>query len=180
MSDVTCSHLDPSAVIPNLPCYYAIWRAWSHYKGAWWAVSFSETGAILNPDALVALKASEYLDTVLSRSLVIPSLDTDIDEIYHKYGAPLQPPAVTPAEVTEHDATPEKSNVQNHDRIMIRREAIPILVDHFDLPPTAATNLYRAYDQSVKRLTKAARQTRSWFRTICIISVSVAMDVIPP
>ena len=90
---------------------------------------------------------------------MVPSLDSDIDDIYQRYGAPLQPPtaSATFAEGTVHETKDEDSNVQNHDRLVIRREAIPALVDHFDLPPTAATNLYRAYDQTVKRLTRAAR-----------------------
>ncbi|KAI0036548.1 mitochondrial K+-H+ exchange-related-domain-containing protein [Vararia minispora EC-137] len=48
-------------VIPNLPFFYAAWRAWSHYR-AW--------------------KASEYLEGLVKRGLVEAQADAALDAVY--------------------------------------------------------------------------------------------------
>lgn len=50
-------------VVPNLPLFYVLWRAWSHYK-AWKASEY--LASVLASDGQLVITPSEELDAIFS------------------------------------------------------------------------------------------------------------------
>ena len=75
------SHVAPpfTAIIPNFPFFFCVWRAWSHYR---------------------AFKASKYLESFLSRGAIDPQPSAELDAIYAKYA---------PSPVTGSDGSTSKT-----------------------------------------------------------------------
>ncbi|CAO1622508.1 unnamed protein product [Sympodiomycopsis kandeliae] len=59
-------------VVPNLPFFYLVWRAWSHYK---------------------AYQSSIYLSSLLSQNRIIPFSDTSIDAVFKQVHSSSSPDA---------------------------------------------------------------------------------------
>jgi len=114
-------------IIPNLPFFFCAWRAWHHYR---------------------AFKASEYLESLAKEGAITPEPSVGLDKIYETYGPDSEPPK-DPSPTTG----PEDEKEQ--ERLILSREAVPKIVNLFDLPSTAAADMQRAIDQTSVRLKKA-------------------------
>ncbi|KAH9997915.1 mitochondrial K+-H+ exchange-related-domain-containing protein [Russula vinacea] len=116
-------------VIPNLPFFFCAWRSWSHYR---------------------AYKASDYLRSLLQRGTIVPNSDANLDSIYAKHA---------PSNVL-HDATKSGSEVgkdeegRKEEKVLLRRDAVPQILELYGLPESAASDIYRAIDQASSRLKK--------------------------
>ncbi|KAH8114328.1 mitochondrial K+-H+ exchange-related-domain-containing protein [Phellopilus nigrolimitatus] len=92
-----------------------------------------------------AFKASSYLEALLKRGLIEPESNIGLDRIYEKYRPASDSSTTLPLG--------SRSNVEG--RILLSKEAVPKIVSFFELPPIAEADLYRALDQTGKRLRKA-------------------------
>jgi len=144
-------------IIPNLPFFFCVWRSWSHYK---------------------AYKASSYLQEFLSQGAIVAEPNPSLDQIYKEY-SPV-PPSITPiadttARVTlESDAssTSSTSNLKDHPeegprRLILKREAVPAIMDLFQLRPDSsfAGDLYRALEQARLRMEEGEPKEESREKT---------------
>jgi len=117
-------------VIPNFPFFFCVWRSWSHYR---------------------AYKASDYLRSLLQRGTIVPHLDANLDNIYAKH-APSN---------TLHDATKSGPEVgkdeegrNEENKVLLRRDAVPQILELYGLPESATSDIYRAIEQASSRLRK--------------------------
>ncbi|KAF8262284.1 mitochondrial K+-H+ exchange-related-domain-containing protein [Lactarius quietus] len=113
-------------VIPNLPFFFCVWRSWSHYK---------------------AYKASDYLHSLLQRGAIVPHSSTDLDDIYVTH-APTDKSRNTKKSGVGEEEVSEKEER----KVLLRREAVPRILELFGLPESAASNIYRAIEQASHRL----------------------------
>ncbi|TDL22116.1 hypothetical protein BD410DRAFT_815051 [Rickenella mellea] len=122
-------------IIPNLPFFFCVWRSWSHWK---------------------AYKASGYLESLLDQGAIVPEANVGLDDIYAEF-----PPSPTghPLDVAESTKSsgidlhhPEQST--ERERLLFGRDAVPRIVEYFELPPGAMSDMYRALDQTAVRLAK--------------------------
>ncbi|EIN13022.1 hypothetical protein PUNSTDRAFT_98047 [Punctularia strigosozonata HHB-11173 SS5] len=121
-------------VIPNLPFFYCVWRSWSHYR---------------------AYKASEYLQSLIEEGVISPEPNPELESIYASH-QPLRDAdsdaSSTPDQVApQHRDAPTQSNTAS-EGLLLTREAIPSVLQLFDLPPTSAADIYRAMEQAKVRL----------------------------
>lgn len=99
----------------------------------------------------VAYKASDYLRSLLQRGTIVPHLDANLDSIYARH-APSN---------THHDATKPGSGVGKGDerrreekKVLLRRDAVPRILELYGLPESAASDIDRAIEQASSRLRK--------------------------
>jgi len=118
-------------VIPNLPFFFCVWRSWSHYR---------------------AYKASDYLQSLLQRGAIVPRHDADLDGIIYARHAHLN---------ASHDETEAVSGTEKDEggraeekKVLLRRDAVPHILELYGLPESAASNIYRAVEQACARLRK--------------------------
>ncbi|KDQ62671.1 hypothetical protein JAAARDRAFT_467692 [Jaapia argillacea MUCL 33604] len=136
-------------IVPNLPFFFCVWRSWHHYK---------------------AYKASAYLESLLERGTIVPEPSKQLDDIYstHRPRDPLSPSSSDTLDSSsihhaDSSAAENKSGQEDKDestvgRLLITRDAVPPIVDAFNLPPSASADMYRALAQASFRL---QRETRS-------------------
>lgn len=105
---------------------------------------FVEENTINITPSSLAYKASTYLQSLLDQGAIVPDPNVGLDEIYAKYA--VHPPP-NPSEISE-------KATDDQERLLFRREAIPRIVNFFDLPSSATSDLYRAVDQTAVRLKK--------------------------
>ena len=98
-----------------------------------------------------AYKASDYLQSLLQRGTIVPHLDANLDSIYAKH-APSN---------TLHDAAKSGSEVgkdeegrKEETKVLLRRDAVPPILELYGLPESATSDIYRAIDQASSRLKK--------------------------
>jgi hypothetical protein len=97
-----------------------------------------------------AYKASDYLRSLLQRGTIVPNSDANLDSIYAKHA---------PSNVL-HDATKSGSEVgkdeegRKEEKVLLRRDAVPQILELYGLPESAASDIYRAIDQASSRLKK--------------------------
>jgi hypothetical protein len=91
--------------------------------------------------SILAHKASLYLLSLLDKKAIEPQPSVTLDRIYQELGPP------------SHVLSDEKKSSQ----ILLRKEAIPRIVTHFELPASAEADLYRALDQTEARLKEGER-----------------------
>lgn len=114
-----------------------MWRSWHHYKG--------KTSITLRTAAdrfYVAYKASEYLESLVERGAILPEPSIALDGIYT-----ANPPKYTHT----------TDDLADKERVLLSKDAIPKIVDTFELPPSAAADLLRALDQTHTRLKVASQ-----------------------
>jgi len=110
-------------VVPNLPFFFCVWRSWSHYR---------------------AYKASDYLQSLLQRGAIDPRSDPDLDGIYASHA-----PSDTLHDATKSDAGDGKDKEQ---KVLLRRDAVPQILQLYGLPESAGSDIYRAVEQANARL----------------------------
>ncbi|KAI9512394.1 mitochondrial K+-H+ exchange-related-domain-containing protein [Russula earlei] len=115
-------------VIPNLPFFFCVWRSWSHYR---------------------AYKASDYLQSLLQRGAIVPHHDANLDGIYAKY-APSNTSHDKAESISGSGKTEER--MREDKRVLLRRDAVPHILELYALPESAASDIYRAVEQVCARL----------------------------
>lgn len=101
-------------------------------------VSFPSYALVLS-----AYKASDYLQSLLQRGAIVPRSDPDLDAIYASH-APSN---------ALHNAT--KSDGKDEGReVLLRRDAVPQILQLYGLPESAGSDIYRAVEQADARLRK--------------------------
>ncbi|EJC97923.1 uncharacterized protein FOMMEDRAFT_97733 [Fomitiporia mediterranea MF3/22] len=123
-------------IIPNLPFFFCVWRSWHHYR---------------------AFKASSYLEALMDKGAIRAEPNIALDKVYETY-KPDPPPttkSLSPESSTDSTTTARENEDENAERIVLGKEAVPKIVSLFDLPPSAAADLYRALEQTESRLEKA-------------------------
>jgi Mitochondrial K+-H+ exchange-related len=130
-------------VIPNLPFFFCVWRSWSHYRGTTTLhllVSCPSYALFF-----LAYKASDYLQSLLQRGAIVPHSDADLDDIYTS----LAPSNALPDSKKQTISEDKKDEEQN---VLLRRDAVPQILQLYGLPESAATDIYRAVSQANARL----------------------------
>jgi len=134
-------------IIPNIPFFFCVWRSWHHYR---------------------AYKASSYLDSLLQKGVIVPEANVGLDKIYENcrqrlsQGRPSNSTTSPNSQATNNPpdnhndkyavTVSDESNVT--EELILDREAVPDIVSYFDLPSSAESDLYRALNQTSKRLSK--------------------------
>jgi hypothetical protein len=72
-------------IIPNLPCYYLIFRAWSHWR---------------------ALKGSQHVAFLLEKSLIVAKPSQILDELYSTGKQPFDAASISGAETLSEKSSP--------------------------------------------------------------------------
>ncbi|SJX60418.1 uncharacterized protein SRS1_11750 [Sporisorium reilianum f. sp. reilianum] len=104
-------------VVPNLPFFYLVYRAWSHWK---------------------AYKSSQYLSTLIAQDLVRPTESNELDSIF----AQTTPPAdATPSSNDKKTATPAAIE---DERMLLLPHQIQLLMDKMEFPEWVRADLRRA------------------------------------
>ncbi|EST10009.1 Protein of unknown function DUF2343 [Kalmanozyma brasiliensis GHG001] len=105
-------------VIPNLPFFYLVYRAWSHWK---------------------AYKSSQYLSTLIGQDRVHPTESKELDSIFAQTSAPSD---ATPSEASSEKSTaPEPAE---DERMLLLKHHIPMLMDKMEFPEWVKADLRRA------------------------------------
>ncbi|KAG6844060.1 hypothetical protein H0H87_010058 [Tephrocybe sp. NHM501043] len=118
-------------IIPNIPFFFCAWRSWSHYK---------------------AYKASQYLQTLIDNDSLVPEPSEALDTIYKDF-TPDRSAVTSPngyKDEKSESASDTKSSAK-HD-VLLTRDAIPSILDIFNLKPSSASDLLRAVEQARVRV----------------------------
>lgn len=131
-------------VIPNIPFFFCVWRSWSHYR---------------------AYRSSQYLSSLIDQGLVRPEPSQELDEVYRSLfhsASSIGPPvpvstSLKNSESTgdphlDHSSSTTTGTACDNDRgvaqqVLLTREAVPRILELFDLPESAAGDIYRAMQQ---------------------------------
>lgn len=92
-----------------------------------------------------AYKASDYLHSLLQRGAIVPHSSTDLDDIYVAHAPTDKFRNAIKSGVGEECEKEEK-------KVLLRREAVPRILELFGLPESAASDIYRAIEQASHRL----------------------------
>ncbi|TFK33022.1 mitochondrial K+-H+ exchange-related-domain-containing protein [Crucibulum laeve] len=121
-------------IIPNLPFFFCVWRSWSHYR-AW--------------------RASQYVESLLNTGAIVPEASESLDKVYEQYPA-SSPEAKASPSVTSSDASSVINSTTDQaepkHNILLSRDAVPAIVELFNLKPTTVSDLYRAVEQARVRV----------------------------
>ena len=94
-----------------------------------------------------AYKASDYLHSLLQRGAIVPHSSTDLDDIYVAHAPTDKSQNTIKSGVGE-----EEGSEKEEKKVLLRREAVPRILELFGLPDSAASNIYRAIEQASHRL----------------------------
>ncbi|CEL51690.1 hypothetical protein RSOLAG1IB_00225 [Rhizoctonia solani AG-1 IB] len=110
-------------IMPNLPFFFCVWRAWTHWK---------------------AHKASAYLLELSNQEAIKTSPSEDLDELYSKASKSLSGPAQP---ITKENSSPEldSSIIQLFSN---PSSSISYIIDAYSLPKEAKRSLLRAVEQA--------------------------------
>jgi hypothetical protein len=125
--------IDIPAVIPNIPFFFCVWRAWSHWR---------------------AYKASDYLEKLLESGAIAPKAHEPLDEIYTKY-TPKRIASASSSSETEPlldtKESPSQAPETSEEEQLLTKDAVKPIIQLFDLPDSAEGDMNRALDQARKR-----------------------------
>ncbi|CAE6421289.1 unnamed protein product [Rhizoctonia solani] len=110
-------------VMPNLPFFFCVWRAWTHWK---------------------AHKASTYLLELSNQEAIQASPSKDLDEVYSKASRSLPDPT---RGITKENSSPEFDSSITQ-LLPNPSSTISHIVDAYSLPKEAKRSLLRAVDQA--------------------------------
>jgi len=120
-------------IIPNLPLFYAVWRAWSHYR-VW--------------------KASEYMQGLIESQHVILQPSPALDQVYASYAPSLTSHSEPKTNVSHVEAGAHSSEL-HPPRLLLSSDGIPKVIEMFKLESTAQGNMLRAIQQAQARIEKS-------------------------
>ena len=98
-----------------------------------------------------AYKASDYLRSLLQRGTIVPHLDANLDSIYAKHA-----PSNTLHDTTKSgpEAGKDEEGKNEEKKVLLRRDAVPQILELYGLPESATSDIYRAIEQATSRLRK--------------------------
>ncbi|KAN0062289.1 hypothetical protein ACQY0O_005470 [Thecaphora frezii] len=106
-------------VIPNLPFFYLVYRAWSHWK---------------------AYKSSAFLTGLIAQGRLVAQPSVELDEIFATKAAPAKIETEGSTEGSEPTTPPPSSDA----RMLLQPHHIDLLVSRLELPEWAKADLRRA------------------------------------
>lgn len=115
-------------VIPNLPFFYLVYRAYSHWK---------------------AYKSSQYLSNLIGQNRVQPTESKELDEIFSS-----TPPPPEPAKEDASGEAITKEPAKEDDRMLLLAHHIPMLMEKMDFPEWVKPDLRRARLQVEQSVTE--------------------------
>ncbi|SPO20959.1 uncharacterized protein UTRI_00436 [Ustilago trichophora] len=113
-------------VVPNLPFFYLVYRAWSHWK---------------------AYKSSQYLSTLIGQDRVHPTESKELDAIFAQKSPPAD--STVPQALGEKAAEPAPAE---DERMLLLQHHIPMLMDKMEFPEWVKADLRRARLQVVNSI----------------------------
>ncbi|CDS02253.1 uncharacterized protein SPSC_02635 [Sporisorium scitamineum] len=117
-------------VVPNLPFFYLVYRAWSHWK---------------------AYKSSQYLSTLIAQDLVRPTESKELDSIFAQTTSPSD---TTASEASSDSKTATAPASIEDERMLLLPHQIQLLMDKMEFPEWVRADLRRARLQVEKSLTE--------------------------
>lgn len=123
-------------IIPNLPFFYLVWRAWSHWR---------------------AFQSSKYLSELIQQGRLIPTPSEELDQILaSKSPVPADKPPPSPSEKenpsSEIDEQSKVSKEELDSMMVLQSFQIKKLTEIFHLDRQASVDLHRARQQTVKAI----------------------------
>ncbi|KAB5594083.1 K+-H+ exchange-like protein [Ceratobasidium theobromae] len=112
-------------IVPNLPFFFCVWRAWTHWK---------------------AHKASAYLLELVEQGAIRAMPSQELDKIYSNTAKLLSGP--TRNDTKRHERTKFDSNVQVVQLFPNPTMTIPQIIDTYSLPKEAERSFLRAVEQA--------------------------------
>ncbi|KAF8339597.1 mitochondrial K+-H+ exchange-related-domain-containing protein [Cantharellus anzutake] len=118
-------------VIPNIPFFFCVWRAWSNYR---------------------AYKAADYLLTLLSSNTLVPTASETLESIYRH--TPYKVTPHPPQSSADRDSNPSRLSQATSPSIsvLLREDEVPQILDAFGLPKESGPDLLRAIKQARMRI----------------------------
>lgn len=123
-------------VIPNLPFFYLVWRAWSHWR---------------------AFQSSKYLSDLIKQGRLIPTPSKELDQLLSKPASPEEiPPVSTKTAEASHKPkegqSPEVSKIELDSLMILQPFHIKRLSESFKLDRQLSVDLHRARLQTIKAI----------------------------
>ncbi len=98
-----------------------------------------------------AYKASDYLRSLLQRGTIVPHSDSKLDNIYAKH-TPSN--ALQEATTSGFGAGKDEEGTKEEKKVLLKRDAVPQILELYGLPESAASDMNRAVEQASSRLRK--------------------------
>lgn len=121
-------------VIPNLPFFYLVWRAWSHWR---------------------AFQSSKYLSDLIQQGRLIPTPSEELDQILSKPPSPEEkpPPSTAISEDKPKDGQPPQvSKIELDSLLILQPFHIKRLSESFKMDRQLSVDLHRARQQTIKAI----------------------------
>ncbi|TKY90622.1 hypothetical protein EX895_000620 [Sporisorium graminicola] len=109
-------------VVPNLPFFYLVYRAWSHWK---------------------AYKSSQYLSTLIAQDLVRPTESKELDSIFAQVTPPPSAQALASEASSEKKAATASAAIED-ERMLLLPHHIQLLMNKMEFPEWVRADLRRA------------------------------------
>ena len=136
-----------SAIIPNLPFFFCVWRSWSHYRGT--LSSFHLFPFPLTNTSSPAWRASQYLQSLIDSGAIHPEPSEALEILYRSYRpAPREQP--TKEQEAEGKIIAARANPDVD--LLLSKDSVPAVLQILNLKPSAEADLYRALEQARLRL----------------------------
>ena len=85
----------------------------------------------------------------MQRGAIVPHSSTELDDIYVAHKPADKFRNAIRSEVEEKE---KEENEKEEKKVLLRREAVPRILELFGLPESAASDIYRAMEQASHRL----------------------------
>ncbi|EPQ26090.1 uncharacterized protein PFL1_06298 [Pseudozyma flocculosa PF-1] len=108
-------------VVPNLPFFYLVYRAWSHWQ---------------------AYKSSAFLSGLIAQNRLVAQQSPELDSIYAEAAPPPAEPAASSRE--EGKKASESRPSDDDERMLLKRHHIELLMGRLELPESCKADLRRA------------------------------------
>lgn len=123
-------------VVPNLPFFYLLWRAWSHWR---------------------AYQSSKYLSELIKQGRLVPTPSKDLDQIIASDATTPLPPRPKQTKTPDHKETasltePDTSKIDYNQYLLLNTDKIKNLVKTFNLDHQLSIELTRARQQTIKSI----------------------------
>lgn len=116
-------------VVPNLPFFYLVWRAWSHWR---------------------AYQSSKYLSELIKQGRLVPTSSKELDRIIAKEAASPPPLKIeSPKSLNNKEMT---TTVDYKQYLLLNAEKVKDLVKTFNLDHQLSIDLTRARQQTIKSI----------------------------
>ena len=91
----------------------------------------------------------------MQRGIIVPHSDANLDSIYAKHipSNTLQEPT-TSATTSGSGAGKDEEGTNEEKKVLLKRDAVPQILELYGLPESAASDMYRAIEQASSRLRK--------------------------